>query len=108
MEGELNIGGDPAYRDPIPRARPVEDVPLPGDELPRRQRSRCPWHAGQCAYTGDEPDRCPICHALWTSYDDEYDEHAEHIAKRMVADLEPELRLRLRAAAYKAKHSSKR
>jgi hypothetical protein len=25
----------------------------------------CPEHNGQCAYHGDEPDRCPWCHATW-------------------------------------------
>jgi hypothetical protein len=26
----------------------------------------CPEHHGLCAYHGDEPDRCPWCHADWT------------------------------------------
>lgn len=27
----------------------------------------CPEHHGLCAYHGDEPDRCPWCHATWAS-----------------------------------------
>jgi hypothetical protein len=75
-------------------SRPVEDIPLPGDELPSHHalyksgdRSVCPWHSGQCAYSGSEPDRCPVCHALWNAWGDDYNEHAQHIATRLKADL---------------------
>jgi hypothetical protein len=26
----------------------------------------CERHKGQCAYTGTEPDRCPVCHRSWS------------------------------------------
>lgn len=29
-------------------------------------RDYCPEHK-HCAYHGDEPDRCPWCHKLWTA-----------------------------------------
>jgi hypothetical protein len=25
----------------------------------------CPRHRQLCAYTGSEPDRCPVCHTTW-------------------------------------------
>jgi hypothetical protein len=25
----------------------------------------CARHKGLCAYTGTEPDRCPVCHSTW-------------------------------------------
>jgi hypothetical protein len=30
-------------------------------------RSPCPYHEGLCAFYGDEPDRCPHCHATWSA-----------------------------------------
>jgi hypothetical protein len=94
--------------------RPIEDIPLPGDELPSRhamhkagEPSVCPWHRGRCAYTGDETDRCPVCHALWLSYDDEYDEHARHIAARLLEELSPEDRARLRNASERQQWSQR-
>jgi hypothetical protein len=59
-----------------------------------KTRSACPWHQGQCAYTGTEPDRCPVCHALWSVHSEE---HASHLAARMMADLTPERRALLRS-----------
>lgn len=29
-------------------------------------REPCPRHGWGCCYHGDEPDRCPRCHASWT------------------------------------------
>jgi hypothetical protein len=26
----------------------------------------CPEHGGLCAFHGDEPDKCPTCHASWS------------------------------------------
>lgn len=28
-------------------------------------KTRCGQHDGNCAYDGDESDRCPVCHCLW-------------------------------------------
>ena len=42
------------------------------------QRSPCPYHSGMCAYSGHEPDRCPVCHVQWTRQDD-VTEHGLHI-----------------------------
>ncbi len=25
----------------------------------------CPRHGGHCAYSPDDPDRCPFCHSTW-------------------------------------------
>ena len=97
--------------------RPIEDVPLPGEKLPdarktakasqhndERDAAVCPWHHGQCAYTGDEPDRCPVCHALWEFHPEK--EHAEHIAGRMLHELDPDERTALRAdAERRARHN---
>lgn len=30
-------------------------------------KTRCTHHDGHCAYDGDEPDRCPYCHTLWSA-----------------------------------------
>ncbi len=57
-----------------PRGTPVTDVPLP-DPAPSThqhyapgQRSTCPLHHGLCAYTGTEPDRCPLCHSTYAAH----------------------------------------
>jgi hypothetical protein len=46
-----------------------------------REISPCPWHQGQCAYTGSESDRCPLCHDtwehIWALGDDESHLHRE-------------------------------
>lgn len=56
--------------------RQVTDVPLPSQRLrraPRRRGGHVLYRSGQesvcsnhrlCAYTGKEPDRCPLCHSL--------------------------------------------
>lgn len=46
------------------------------------EESPCPRHRGLCAYTGQEPDRCPECHAL-------LDRHPAHQATRSDAPRRP-------------------
>ena len=119
-EGEHEADYDvPEYLKSFRGSRPVEDVPLPGDAVPSRHalyragdRSACPWHYGQCAYTGAEPDRCPVCHALWTTVLADirtaHDYHAGHLAGHLVTDLDPERRQLIRSMAERAKRSSGR
>jgi hypothetical protein len=34
--------------------------------MSREAVQRCERHGNQCAYTGTEPDRCPMCHRGWS------------------------------------------
>ena len=42
--------------------------------------SGCPHHAGGCAYTGAEPDRCAHCHRSWLVLARDADQHVHGAA----------------------------